>query len=123
MLAGLAKPGICKMPLAFCASAVLAASEAANSPPAAKQARSRRIIGVALPRRAPELRSAAAGPLLLLMITGKNRGCCLWSRKPSLFGDHSASITNPRLFLRAGRKFNTARKIARPIDHKAMQIK
>ena len=37
------------------------------------------------------------------------------------FGAAARSLT--RLSLRAGRKFDATRKIARPIDHKAMQIK
>src|SRR5215472_13605858 len=46
MLAGLAKPGICRMPPGFCADAVAATNDAAASRPAAQAARSPRVISV-----------------------------------------------------------------------------
>jgi hypothetical protein len=46
MLAGLAKPGICRMPPGFCATVVSAASKAASSALAAKYERSLRLIGL-----------------------------------------------------------------------------
>jgi len=46
MLAGLAKPGICRIPPGFCANAAPATSDDASKALAAKHDRSRRIIGL-----------------------------------------------------------------------------
>jgi len=97
MLAGLAKSGICKMPPGFWANAVPARRGATSSPPAAKYTRSLRIIGRCPPS------ASARGSI-------RRRG-------------RAVIADNARLSLRAGRKFDAARKTARAIDHKAMQIK
>src|SRR5947208_7540030 len=64
MLAGLAKPGICRMPPGFCATAGLPIAATKPEMPAAKNTRIRRVISVASP-------PAAAHALLLAVASAE----------------------------------------------------